>query len=335
VAEPNKLPARTIVGHVVPAGEPHSIVARGLEVLQNPDRKPISVLSEAELWNLFTECCDRGDYEGALQLILSLSDQTSAFVEKLFEELGHRASPVPKDVFFGDDDEEEYENQWLRELDEACKVITVLRSAAEKGHPVAQEVLGRELTRHSSTWRRDSDEFAEGIKWIREAAENGRKDSQETLGFIYAGTLYTHRNLAPRNYAAALTWLRKAAAQNCSARAQFTLGQLYYEGLGIARDYGEASRWFRKAAASSDDDRAFVIDAQLQLACIYYNGGGGLARDRVQGFMWLAIAETFAEARAIDREGNEWRHQMSIGLTPAEIAEAEQRAKTWLESHAS
>jgi hypothetical protein len=61
MAEANKLPARTIVGHVVPAGEANSILRRGLEALQNPDRKPISLLSETELWNLFIECCDRGD----------------------------------------------------------------------------------------------------------------------------------------------------------------------------------------------------------------------------------------------------------------------------------
>ena len=227
MAEPNKLPARTFVGHVVPAGEPRSIVTRGLEALQNPDRKPISLLSKTDLRNLFIECCDRGDYEEALQLILSIPDQTSAFVEELFEELGRLASPASRDLFLGEDDEEEYENEeWPKILDEAWKVIAVLRFAAERGHPVAQEVLGRELTRQSSTWGRDDDESAEGIKWMREAAENGRKDSQETLGFIYAGTLYTDRDLVPRDYAVALTWLRKAAAQNCSMRAHFTLGQL-------------------------------------------------------------------------------------------------------------
>jgi hypothetical protein len=119
VSDPNKLPARTVVGHVVPAGEPHSIVTRGLEALQSADRKTISPLSETELRTLFIECCDRGDYEKALQLILALPDQTSAFVEELFEELGWRASPEPRDLFGGEDDEEEYENEeWPRILDE-------------------------------------------------------------------------------------------------------------------------------------------------------------------------------------------------------------------------
>jgi TPR repeat protein len=331
MAGPNKLLASTVVGHVVPTGEPHSIVTRGLEALQNPDRKPISLLSETELRNLFIECCDRGNYEEALQLLLGLPDQTSAFVEELFEELGWRASPEPRDLFFGEDDEEEYENEeWPGILDEAWKVIAVLRSAAERGHPVALQVLGDRLTKSHSTWAHDANAQAEGIKWMHEAAEKGRKESQATLGLIYAGTYAP--GLLPRNYAAALAWLRKAAAQNCSTRAQFTLGQLYYEGQGTAQDYAEASRWFRKAAAASDD-RVFAIDAQLQLASIYRNGGEGLARDRVQAFMWLAIAETVARAHIVDREGNDMRHQMGIGLTPAEIAEAEQRAKTWLESH--
>jgi hypothetical protein len=100
VSDPNKLPARTNVGHLVPACEPHGIVTRGVEALQSSDRKPALLLSETEQRNLFIECCDRGDYEEALQLILSFSDQTSAFVEELFEELGNRASPVPRDLFF-------------------------------------------------------------------------------------------------------------------------------------------------------------------------------------------------------------------------------------------
>ena len=101
------------------------------------------------------------------------------------------------------------------------------------------------------------------------AAENGRKVSQETLGFIYAGTLYTNRNLLPCNYTAALTWLRKAGAENCSMRAKFTLGQLYYEGQGIVRDYGEAN-------------------AQVKLAGMYYKGEG-VVKDRVQAFMWIIL----------------------------------------------
>jgi TPR repeat protein len=334
MTDPNKLPAKTIFGHVVPAGVRHSIVTRGLEALLNPDGSAISLLSETELRNLFIECCDRGDYEQALQLILSLPDQTSAFVEELFEEMGSRASPVPRDLFFGDDDEEEYENEeWPKVLDEACKVIAVLRSAAERGHPVAQEVLGEELTRQSSTWGRDADESAEGIKWMREAAENGRKGSQEALGFIYAGTLYTDHNLVPRDYTVALTWLRKAAAQNCSMRAHFTLGQLYYEGKGTARNYGEANRWFRKVATSRADPeyRTWAIDAQLKLADMCYKGEG-VPRDRVQAFMWVTIV---LKQYRFALGAEELRNQMIMELTPSEIAEAEQRAKTWLESHAS
>jgi hypothetical protein len=148
MADQDKIPARTVVGHVAPADEPRSIVTRGLEALQNSDRKPISLLSETELRNRFIECCDRGDYEKALQLTLVIPDQKSAFVEELFEELGWRATPEPRDVFWGEDDEEEYENvDWPMILDEAWKVIAVLRSAAERGHPVAQQVLGDALTR--------------------------------------------------------------------------------------------------------------------------------------------------------------------------------------------
>jgi Sel1 repeat len=116
-------------------------------------------------------------------------------------------------------------------------------------------------------------------------------------------------------------------------RGHFTLGQLYYGGKGTARNYGEANRWFRKVAASRSDPeyRVWGIDAQLKLARLCYKGEG-VTRDRVQALMWVTIAlkhYRFAEG------AEELQNQIVLELTPAEIAEAERRAKTWLESHAS
>ena len=45
---------------------------------------------------------------------------------------------------------------------------------------------------------------------------------------------------------AASSWLR--AAEREDAWAQYNLGILYTEGLGVARDYEQAAYWYRKAA---------------------------------------------------------------------------------------
>jgi uncharacterized protein len=51
-----------------------------------------------------------------------------------------------------------------------------------------------------------------------------------------------------QDFAKAKAWFEKAAVQGYS-RAQFNLGLLYAEGLGVAQDYAKAKAWLEKAAA--------------------------------------------------------------------------------------
>ena len=56
-------------------------------------------------------------------------------------------------------------------------------------------------------------------------------------------------------------WHHRAAEQG-DADAQNKLGDMYYDGEGVARDYAEARRWYRKAA-----EQGFA-DAQYNLRLI-------------------------------------------------------------------
>ena len=66
----------------------------------------------------------------------------------------------------------------------------------------------------------------------------------------------------PRNYKEALRWYRKAAEQGYSV-AQFNLGVMYENGLGLPQDYIEALKWYRKAADQG------IADAQNNLGLMY------------------------------------------------------------------
>lgn len=48
-------------------------------------------------------------------------------------------------------------------------------------------------------------------------------------------------------YSEAVKWYRKAAEQGHVA-AQYMIGYLYYEGLGVSKDYSESARWYWFAA---------------------------------------------------------------------------------------
>ena len=65
------------------------------------------------------------------------------------------------------------------------------------------------------------------------------------------GALYDNGLGVPQDDAEAVRWYRLAAEQG-DARAQLSLGDLYYYGLGVPQDYAEAARWYRLAAEQGD-----------------------------------------------------------------------------------
>lgn len=76
-----------------------------------------------------------------------------------------------------------------------------------------------------------------------------------------------------------MKWIRKAADQGF-ADAQFGLGVMYLEGLGVPQDYTEAAKWYRKAA-----DQGYA-DAQLNLGSMY-DKGKGVLQDYTEGAKWF------------------------------------------------
>ena len=74
---------------------------------------------------------------------------------------------------------------------------------------------------------------------LRERAEAGDPKAQFELGFMYEYGV----GGAPRDYAEALRWYRKAVELG-DADARLSIGRMYFEGIGVTRDYAEAARWY-------------------------------------------------------------------------------------------
>ena len=64
-----------------------------------------------------------------------------------------------------------------------------------------------------------------------------------------------------------MEWYLKAAEQG-DAWAQNDLGEMYYNGTGVAQSYEKAAGWYLKAAERGDDC------AQYNLGCMYRDGTG-------------------------------------------------------------
>ena len=77
----------------------------------------------------------------------------------------------------------------------------------------------------------------------------------------------------------------KAAAEAGQAEAQFDLGLLYAQGLGVTRDMSEAGRWYRKAAEQGNAEAEFALGQM-------YSRGWGVPRDEADALRWLQMANS-------------------------------------------
>ena len=89
-----------------------------------------------------------------------------------------------------------------------------------------------------------------GEPTLLERAEQGDAESQYSMGVHYhnRGLLEAWTEGITPLAAEAAEWFRKAAKQG-HAKAQFSLGQAYSGGYGVAKDEAMAVKWYRKAAA--------------------------------------------------------------------------------------
>jgi TPR repeat protein len=118
-----------------------------------------------------------------------------------------------------------------------------------------------------------------------------------------------------KDYAAALQPCL-SLAEHGDARAQFSLGGMYYNGQGVRQDYPEAAKWTRKAAELG------YTPAQAHLGVLYWNGQG-VQQDVVLAYMWLSLAATNEPDAVRDRD------LAASQMTPDEIAEAQRLARDW------
>ena len=85
-----------------------------------------------------------------------------------------------------------------------------------------------------------------------------------------------------QNYAKALEWYEKAAAED-NADAMFKLGLLYHNGQGVAQNNAKAIEWYEKAADKGN------TDAMVNLG-MHYANGLGVARNYAKAREWYEKA---------------------------------------------
>jgi uncharacterized protein len=112
-------------------------------------------------------------------------------------------------------------------------------------------------------------------------------------------------------------------ADQGNARAQFSIGRMYYIGQGVPRDNAKADAWYRKAA-----DQGFDY-AQFNLGVAYEDGGLGVPQDYALAHMWFNLASSPATNTDLRQMAVQNRDQVAVKMTPAQIAKAQRLAREW------
>ncbi|HAK61591.1 MAG TPA: hypothetical protein DCO77_14650 [Nitrospiraceae bacterium] len=104
------------------------------------------------------------------------------------------------------------------------------------------------------------------------------------------GVIYANGLGVTKNDAEAVTWYRKAAEQGDSD-AQGNLGLMYENGRGVKQDYKKAMNWYQKSAKQGN------VIGQNNIAGLYFNGRGVKKNDK-KAIAWYRKAAKQGNALA-------------------------------------
>lgn len=116
----------------------------------------------------------------------------------------------------------------------------------------------------------------------------------------------------------------RARAEQGDALAQFSLGVLYDMGQVVPQDHVEACKWFRKAADQGHSSAQFNLG-------VAYADGMGVPQDYVEAHKWHNLAASQASVFQYRRRA-EARDAVAKLMSPAQIADAQRRAREWQEA---
>lgn len=130
------------------------------------------------------------------------------------------------------------------------------------------------------------------------------------------GAMYAEGLGVVKDDAQAVRWYQRAAEQGL-ADAQFTLGLRYEDGRGVPKDDAQAVHWYRRAAEQGH------ARAQVRLGLMYAEGRG-VPRDEQQAYFWWLLAAARGDAAAA-----KIRDLFETRLTAQQRAAAQAQARQW------
>jgi len=169
--------------------------------------------------------------------------------------------------------------------DVAVRISIAVAMAAMLVHPVRGNAQVQQTGLENGA-RYDPSQVQAGAKGEEHAIDEYRKAAErgDAMAQFNLGNMYLEGIGVPQNDKLAADWFRKAAEQGY-APAQNNLGALYMEGRNVPQDYKQAVDWFRKAAEQGD------AGAQTNLGALYANGVGVAKDEKQAAALYRRVAE--------------------------------------------
>jgi uncharacterized protein len=125
-------------------------------------------------------------------------------------------------------------------------------------------------------------------------------------------------NAADYAQAYAIWW---RLAKDGDAKAQASLGFMYYSGKGVRRDDEQSLYWFRRAADAGQPTAQFFLGMQ-------YFYGRGVARDLAQAYSWCDIALSNGYSQSLS-----CRDAVSLKMSPDDQHRAAELTAEFFRTH--
>ena len=188
------------------------------------------------------------------------------------------------------------------EAGDARVTLRLLEPLAQSGNKYAQYAVAEMLVRKHAT----THNVMRAATLFLAAAEQDVPAAQTRIG-----TAYFHGEGVAQDYALALSWFRRGAA-NGHASAQTNLAVMLADGIGAPRNPQEAMRWLNEALPRGEAN-TFNTLANA------YARGDGVAIDQVRAISLYRQAAAYGHTVAMDNLGNAYREGLGV---PKDYAQA-------------
>jgi len=250
-----------------------------------------------------------------------------------------------------------YDYGWGRPVD-SVKACLWYEKAAQGELPVAANALGQCL---AEGIHRDVD-FKQAAVWYQKAANLGHHYSLCHLGALYISGQGVEKNATKglelceqsarqssvpamlrlgnfylsedeiRDYEKALHWFSMAASYH-SAKAQFQLGVMLRDGLGIEQNHFVARQWLEKVASEG------YVPAYFDTAALYFNSpanpetGLWYENDLAKAYLWLSATVQQSDDKVQVKQAGQMLEKVREVMPKTWAVELDKKVQSHIKQH--